>query len=167
MLPENNHNSASIKSLVKSEMERITNPIVKNALEDILVNPIQHMRKWDYGTKGEEFVCWTVAIDKNSDTALVYSDYGFGPESPWGLVFQSYLYFGMDTGWFTNLKDSFLDSTMSSELLIWNVEKKINAFSKELIAANLTLKESFALRDKMTLGDSAFVYTVTASEAAK
>jgi len=118
MFSKENHNSESIEALVKSEMERISNPIVRNALAKILINPIQHLRKWDYGSSGEKFICWTIAIDKNSDTAIVHSNYGFGPETPWGLVSESGLYFGMDTGWFKSLMDCFLDSKMANELPI-------------------------------------------------
>ena len=160
MFSKENHNIESIETLVKSEMERINNPIVRNELEKILINPIHHLRKWDYGSNGEMFICWTIAIDKNSDTAIVYSDYGFGPETPWGLVSESGLYFGMDTGWFISLMDCFLDSKMANELPIWKVEKEIDIFSRELIIENSTLKEAFEKRDKALQINPKFIYSV-------
>jgi hypothetical protein len=162
MFSEQSHNIESIGALIKSEMEKINNPIVKNAIKKIFVNPIRHLRKWDYGSGDESFVCWTIAIDKNSDTAIVYSDYGFGPETPWGLVSESGIYFGMDTGWFKDLKECFLDSKMANELPIWKVEKQINTSHRELICENMTLKKAFEKRDEVTLLTPDFKYIVLA-----
>lgn len=164
MVSNNKHNNISIKSLVNSEIDKINNPIVKNALQNIIVEPVQHLRKWDYGHNDEKFICWTIAIDKDSDTALVYSDYGFGPETPWGLVSESINYFGMDTGWFDNLKDCFLNSNIASKLPIWNVEKKINNLTINTIADKLTLNEALEKRDDLALIDCNFIYNVIDSD---
>jgi hypothetical protein len=40
----------------------------------------------------------------------VYSDNGFGPEHPWGLVFYSARNFGGDYCWYTALEDAFRES---------------------------------------------------------
>ena len=153
----------NIEDFVKSEIEGITNPIVRNALECILVSPKQHLRKWDYGSNDVRFICWTIAVDKESDTAIVYSEYGFGPETPWGLVSESELYFGMDFAWFKTLQECFLDSKMANDLPIWKVEREIDSFNQEVIADNLTLKEAFDNRDSLSLISPNFKYKVSPS----
>jgi hypothetical protein len=75
-----------------------------------LVAPHYHQRDWDYGQQGERYPCWTVAEHPASKTAIVFSDYGFGPRMPWGLVWMTDTWFGMDSGWFETLEAAFRDS---------------------------------------------------------
>lgn len=58
------------------------------------------------------YPCWTVAIDEPTDTSIVFSDYGFGPTFPWGVVPTSDNWFGMDGGWFETLEEAFRDLFM-------------------------------------------------------
>jgi hypothetical protein len=144
-------NSEILKAVVKEQIIQIADPIVKSAFEKIVIEPVPHLRKWDYGTNNEEFECWTIAIDEPSNTSIIYSAFGFGPEMPWGLVSSSTNYFGMDSGWFTNLKDCFLDSFMAAELPIWCVEKKAVENDNKIIGENLTLDEAFELIKALNL----------------
>jgi len=75
-----------LPTLVQEQIILIKDPIVKSGLEKILVEPTLHLRNWDYGVKGEQFECWTVAIDHLTDTSIVYSEFGHGPKNPWGFL---------------------------------------------------------------------------------
>ena len=137
------------KKVVQSQINMIKDPIVKEGLQSILVEPTNHLRHWDYSGTNETFECWTVAVDNNSDTSLIYCEKGFGPKCPWGLVATSFSYFGMDSGWYSNLEECYLESYHAGDLKIWNIEKRIDSSTKELIAENLTSNEGFKLIDTL------------------
>jgi len=70
------------------------------------------MREWDYGEAHQEFPCWIVLEHQPSNTCIAYCEEGFGPVSPWGLLFisRAHLNIGMDSGWFTRFEDAFRES---------------------------------------------------------
>ena len=72
-----------VLELVREQLGRIRSESVRSDLAQLLVTPTRHLRNWDYGPKGQQYPCWTVAEDPARDTAYVYSDCGFGPEHPW------------------------------------------------------------------------------------
>jgi hypothetical protein len=50
-------------------------------------------------------------LSTGSDTAIVYCSSGFGPRSPWGLLFLTrYPNMGMDSQWFVSLEDAVRES---------------------------------------------------------
>ncbi len=138
-----------IKQLIQKELDKITDPIVRGGIEKVLVEPTSHIRKWDYSTTNESFICWVIATDILTDTSIIYCKEGFGPETPWGLVFSSVRYFGMDSGWFDSLLDCYLESFHAGELPIWGIEKRHVDDTKEIIIENLTSDKAFALIDSM------------------
>ena len=133
---------SNIKARVRDQLILIADPLVKSTLEKMLTEPIMHLREWDYSPNHEQFECWTIAIDSSTDTSLVYSAFGFGPKLPWGLASTSVPYFGMDSGWFDNLKDCFLESFAAGQLPIWTIQKNIGENEVELIGENLTIDEA-------------------------
>jgi hypothetical protein len=58
------------------------------AIEPNLGPPNPVMRGWDYGTDDEAYPCWSLLEHKASNTGIAYCESGFGPGSPWGLVFS-------------------------------------------------------------------------------
>jgi hypothetical protein len=103
-------NIQDIQRLVETELARIQDQRVRDALQSLLVTPELHQRNWEYGKEGEHYPCWTIAVHAPTQTALVFSDYGFGPRMPWGLVWMNDRWFGMDSGWFPTLEEAFRDS---------------------------------------------------------
>jgi len=145
----NDHLTANdVMFLVESELGRIRDAVVRDALAHRLVSPISHLRAWDYGPPGQCFECWTVVSDPISDAALVYSVYGFGPASPWGLVILSTPGIGMDCGWYTRLEDAFVESHMASPLRI----SDLLAPDGKVIASSLSSDDAFARRDLLDAG---------------
>lgn len=81
------------------------------------------MRGWDYGDP-DAYPCWLVLAHKASNTGIAYSEHGFGPAMPWGLLFlegAENMSMGMDSGWFKHFLDAYFDSMAASELPIWRV----------------------------------------------
>jgi hypothetical protein len=141
-----------IATLVERELSTIADPVVVRGLREYLIPPTRHLRIWEYGSCGEQHPCWTVASDSSTDTGIVYSDHGFGPEQPWGLVFLSRPYFGMDSGWFPQLQDAFLDSFFAAHLPVWNVIERVSGQASRLLYSNLSCDEAFRKRDELAGG---------------
>lgn len=153
-----------IRDLINKELLLIKDPIVKSGLESILVEPTIHLRDWDYGVKGEQFECWTIAVDILCDTSIVYSDFGFGPKRPWGLVLTSKPWIGMDSGWFDNLKDCFLESCFAGNLPIWCVEKRTDSGALIIVEKDLTIVNAFKIRDDLAMVDKKARFKVISRE---
>jgi hypothetical protein len=102
----------SIVSLVEKELTRIGDPILLAAIRSLLVTPYPVERDWDYGLPGQKYTCWTVLEHRASNTGIAYCESGFGPSSPWGLVFLSgqNMSIGTDCGWFITLEDAMRSS---------------------------------------------------------
>ena len=130
-----------IEKIVQSELFTISLPEIVAAIKPLLVTPTMHLRNWDYGQPGEAYHCWTVLEHPESDTAIVYSDDGFGPTCPWGLVglSASDKWFGMDSGWFRTLEDAFCDSFAVSDLPIWNLVRHDPDGSHSVVETTLSL----------------------------
>jgi len=141
-----------VTSLVERELSLITDPLVLKSLREYLVPPTRHLRNWDYGSPGERYPCWTIASDSSTDTGIVYSEHGFGPKHPWGLVFLSKPYYGMDSGWFPRLQDAFLDSFFAAHLPVWNVVERLPGETSRLLYSNLSCDEAYRKRDELAGG---------------
>ena len=117
---------AEISALLEIEISKVSDARVLNHISEMVVEPEQIVRQWDYGVPGESYPCWSVLKSKQSATGIAYFEYGFGPTSPWGLVNlpgspdES---MGMDSGWFPKLLYAYFDS-LASELAIWRVFKE-------------------------------------------
>ena len=142
------------------ELEGIEDADVREGLRSRLMVPRQHLREWDYGAPGQRYPCWTVAADPESDSAIVYSEHGFGPVMPWGIVSLSAPWFGMDIGWFRRLEDAFTGSMLACGLAIWNVVAEPGAGSTATVAASLTMDDAYAIRDDLARRDSTSRYHV-------
>ena len=147
---------ADVNALLERELELLRDAVVREALARRLIVPEYHLRAWDYGAVDERYPCWTVAKDASSDSAIVFSEHGHGPHSPWGLVSMSQLWFGMDSGWFLRLEDAFVDSAMSSDLPIWNVV----APDGIIVQSSLCFDEAFELRDRLDRAERRYLHHV-------
>ena len=112
---------ANIARLIAGELSFLTDQKVKQAVLDGLVDPRPITLDWDYGPPGQQFDGWIVFDhETESDTLIVYCEHGFGPMSPWGLVFatprEGIRSMGMDSGWFRSFMDAFWDSHAATPL---------------------------------------------------
>jgi hypothetical protein len=116
-----------LKTMVADELAILTDERVVAHIQAFLVEPTVTIRDWDYGQEGERYPCWTVLRHLPSNTAIAYCENGFGPRSPWGLVWlegdQRLMSIGPDSAWFTTFLQAFFDSQPASELPIWRVFK--------------------------------------------
>ena len=66
-------------------------------------------------------------IAKPSNTGIAYCEFGFGPASPWGLVFlsgASQMSIGMDSGWYGSFMEVYFESKAATDLSVWRVFKQ-------------------------------------------
>jgi hypothetical protein len=134
--------SSEIEALVAAQLGSCSEAQIREAIRALLVPPTAHLREFTYARSLYE--CWTVLEHPESDTAIVFSNFGFGPKCPWGLIgLTPPLFFGDDSGWFTSLEDAFCDSWASNELRINNVVEETPEGELNVLATGLTSKEAF------------------------
>ena len=108
--------AAKVSDLVQEQLTAINDLRLKAYLQSRLITPSPHLRNWDYGTLGEQFTCWTVAIHIPSQTCLLYCELGFGPAHPWGLGWLDRLWIGPDSSWYPTLLKAYLASWANAEI---------------------------------------------------
>jgi hypothetical protein len=79
-------NTETLKALVENELARTADTRVTTHIRSLLIEPTPVLRDWDYGVKGQQFVCWNALEHGASNTGIAYCESGFGPQTPWGLV---------------------------------------------------------------------------------
>ena len=124
-----------INSLVEAELKTVSDRRVIEHIESLLVQPQPILRQWDYGEPNDKFICWPVLDHEDSNTGIAYSEFGFGPTYPWGLVqlsgSENDKSIGMDCGWFPSFIEAYFESFASSDLPIWKVFKDIKPITEE------------------------------------
>jgi len=100
--------AAEIKSLVDTEVEKIADSQVGDHVRRLLVQPKCELRPWNY-QGASAYPCWIVISDPISGVGVAYSDQGFGPKAPWGLLWigGGRLDMGDESCWFTSLEEAF------------------------------------------------------------
>lgn len=110
MTEEMNGDRAHVRSLVASQMALIKDRGTRDALLSCLVEPRLQVLQWPYGGEMESYRCWVIAELTPAGAAIGYSEQGFGPRTPWGLIWLDDANPGQDSGWFTTLHEAYLDS---------------------------------------------------------
>jgi len=116
-------NADILKALVEGELAHMADARVTNHIRSLLIEPKPVLRDWDYGEKGQQYVCWTVLEDQASKTGIAYCESGFGPRAPWGLIWLEDSSIGMDSGWYTTFLQAYFESFVVTLLPIWRVFK--------------------------------------------
>lgn len=155
------NNAEDMAALVEAQMQTITDPIVYASLRLLLIPPIKQEREWFYGGTDLVFTCWLVWEDKQSNIGIAYSDFGFGPDNPWGLVFLPERFIGDDESWFPTLERTFYDTYPATDLKIWNVVKMANGKILEVIENDLTNEKAYEKLDQLKSDYPTYYYTVT------
>lgn len=114
---------ADIAALVERELATLRYDRVVEHIRSLLVQPTIVMREWDYSREPESYPCWSVLEHPRSNTGIAYCESGFGPRSPWGLVFLSgsHLSIGMDSQWYVYFLQAYFESMAACDLPIWRV----------------------------------------------
>jgi hypothetical protein len=115
-------NADEVKHLVKQQLDSIEDVLVRDAIAALLVEPFREDRRWFDDLEPE--ACWVIAVDPANNISFIYSEEGFKPDVPWGMVLTSDQYMGMDSNWYRVLEDALYDSWTTTPLKIWNVVKR-------------------------------------------
>jgi len=115
----------NLLSAIETELDQVSDPRVVQHIRSLLVVPSVVMRPWDYGEPDTEYPCWSVLEHQKSNTGVAYSEYGFGPSYPWGLVKvdgpKDSMSMGMDCAWYPCFVEAYFESFASADLPIWRV----------------------------------------------
>lgn len=104
-----------IRLLVEGAVRGISNSTVTEGLKSFLVHPRREMRTWDWQQPHTQYPVWVVAESPRYDYGIVFSDYGFAPQRPWGLVFSSHDNFDADYCWYPSLEEAYKESRLVEE----------------------------------------------------
>jgi hypothetical protein len=104
-----------IHQLVEEQVRKIGDPTITEGLKTFLILPRQEMRIWDWQKPYAKYPVWVVAESSQYDYGIVFSDYGFAPERPWGLVFSSHDNFDADYCWYPSLEEAYKESRLVEE----------------------------------------------------
>ena len=103
--------ASKISSLIDAEVARISDAAVVGIIARYRIEPRIEERPWQYAPN-TSFPCWIVLEHQASNTGICYSEFGFGPRCPWGLLWLVGVRndMGDDSGWFLTLEDAVRDS---------------------------------------------------------
>jgi hypothetical protein len=138
---------AAFRKLLAIEKKCFQNAYALKRFSELEVELEVGRLKWDYGN--EIFDCFIVFKDIHTNTGIVYSEFGFGPKNPWGLIFLSKMNSGMDSGWFNNLFDCFMDTFAAGDLPIWILSKTGPDGNMIVIEKGMTIHQAFSLRERL------------------
>lgn len=95
---------SDIANLVRSQLSGIQDAELAACIQAHLVQPYVVTGRWQYGAPGQTYPCWVVLEDPASGTAVVFSEFGFAPSDPWGIMVLNDLAMGMDCNWHVSLE---------------------------------------------------------------
>jgi hypothetical protein len=104
-----------IRSLVENQIQNFASPAVVAGIQSFLIAPRLEMRTWDWNKAQATYPIWIVAESSKFDYGIAFSDYGFAPEHPWGLVFSSHSNFDADYCWYSTLEQAYTESRLIEE----------------------------------------------------
>lgn len=114
-----------VSALIREELAGVSDPVLRQHIAGTLIPPRLIDCAWDYHTWGNgepTYPCWIVAseanrgeVDAKRGVAIVYSEHGFGPRLPWGLIWMPQPEdtqppsMGPDSSWFFTFLEAFED----------------------------------------------------------
>ena len=108
--------ASAVAALVDAQLHAMSDSGLAELVTRLRVQPRCEMRPWNYG-EPHQYPCWIVLEHPRSKTGIAYCAYGFGPGTPWGLVWLSeHLSMGDDSGWFPSLEEALRDSQALEDL---------------------------------------------------
>jgi|CXWL01.1.fsa_nt_gi hypothetical protein len=113
----NKDSDREIVAVVEAALCTFADPKLVGALRTFIVSPRRELREWEWGKEPSEVVTWVIAESARYNYGIVFSEDGFGPEQPWGLVFSSHTNIGADYCWYKTLEAAFTDSRLLEEFL--------------------------------------------------
>lgn len=112
-VPDRIANEVSV--LVESEIRSFADPETAAGIRGFLVGPRVEMRTWGWHQPIRKYPVWIIAESSKYDYGIAFSDYGFAPQNPWGLVFLSHSGFDADYCWYPTLESAYRDSRLIEE----------------------------------------------------
>jgi len=106
-------NLKQIESLRDAEVARIADSDIRDALRSTLVALRRCDLQWEHGAQVEHYPAVIVAEFPERRMAIAFSERGFGPDYPWGLISLERLRTEMDANWFHSLEDAYRASGAS------------------------------------------------------
>jgi hypothetical protein len=104
------YSTREVRDVVAIELGRMTDALLRDGLIALLVEPQLQHRDLPSGAAGAQFPTWLVARSRDYPIGIAFTEYGFGPETPWGCVSVNHLSLGGRSQWHPSLEEAFLAS---------------------------------------------------------
>lgn len=134
---------AQINAHIENQMAQFRDPIVRDAMQSLLIEPVLQQRYWAYNNNTD--AVWAIAEDPESDTCYVYCEVVWDDEYellPWGIVLITRFDLRMDSYWSRSLERVFYDSWACMRLPIWNIIKRDAQGGEQIIESALTNRDA-------------------------
>lgn len=139
---------ASVAALVRDDMRALHDARVMEHVTSLLVAPPRPLRlAWTYGAAGEAFDGFLLLDHPRSGTGIAYCRHGFGPATPWGLIFtgrESPPSTGMSDGWYPRFLDAYFESKASADVPIWRAREWRLSRDGAWVSGELSWEEAWA-----------------------
>lgn len=96
-----------VRTLVDTELARMPDPLLRDALRALLIEPHLQHRDLPEGSPGGQFPTWLIARSRDYPIGLGYTQFGYGPATPWGYVSVNHLSLGDPAQWYPTLEEAF------------------------------------------------------------
>jgi hypothetical protein len=138
---------ADVEALVRDDVRAISDARVVAHVCSLMAVPPQRLPlAWSFGSLGETLDGFLVLDHPRSGTGIVYCGQGFGPDTPWGLVFidRGPLSTGTSDGWYARVLDAYFASKAPADLAIWRVREWRPTRAGAWVSGDLPWDEAWA-----------------------
>jgi hypothetical protein len=105
-----------IATLIERDLSSLDDRQAVDRVRSMLIEPILTQCRWEYvgwdaAKTPSVCPCWTVLTNERTRVAIVFSELGFGPRCPWGLISmdEELPSMGQDNGWFPTFHQAAAD----------------------------------------------------------
>src|SRR6266850_1876580 len=99
-----------VKTLVAAQLARITDPVRREALSSLVVDPRLQHRDYDLGHPGARYPTWLVARSMGAPIGLAFCEIDVHAGAQWGYVSVNHRSLGSHEQWFETLEAAFIAS---------------------------------------------------------
>ena len=96
-----------VLAMVQAELARMGDSLMRDGLRALLVEPQLQHRDMPDGAPGARYPTWLIARSRDYPIGLALTEFGYGPDAPWGYISVNHLSLGDPAQWHPSLEEAF------------------------------------------------------------